>query len=258
MDSVGAITLSNVIASGNGTDPIENEFGAYLSNSSITQPTQVPQGITVVKSSFDNNDDYGLVVFSQRKITLTSVNASGNKVMGMQVDNSLSTVSSPVVINGASQVNFNGVNAIDAPGLGVYSLGPLTISGVSASWNFNSGIRVLTIASTGVTITNSQVDNNRSYGIYIGSSTFKAGLVTLSGVRVFANGFEDDAPGVYIISNNKVSFSGGYYMGNAGAGIYLDLYGGAASYSIAPTVVLIGNDARPTYNDADLRVYYYP
>ena len=110
-----------------------------------------------------------------------------------------------------------------------------------------------------VTISNSQVDNSLSYGIRTGrDETLPAGLVTLSGVRVFANGFDDDAPGVYVISNAKVTVTGGYYMGNAAAGINMYLKSGQGSYVISPTTVLFGNDARPLYNDQDdPEVAYY-
>jgi len=62
---------------------------------------------------------------------------------------------------------------------------------------------------------------------------------------------------VYIISNAKVTVTGGYYMGNAGAGIYLKLDDSLGSYAISATTVLFGNDARAPFNDGDLKKEYY-
>lgn len=252
--SVGAITLSNVVASGNSL------YGAYLNNAN--PGPHVLQGTTVTKSTFDGNQT-GLAVISLRQITLTSVNASGNTGSGILADNSQSDAHSPIVVNGINQFNHNGVDPDPAKwgfGLSLFSSGTVSVTGVNASWN-GWGLRISNpYTPATVTISNSQLDNNLSYGIWAGEPTtpHPTGLVTLSGVRVFANGFANDAPGVYIISNNKVSFIGGYYMGNAGAGIYLDLYGGAATYSIAPSVVLFGNDARGPYGDGDFTRVYYP
>jgi hypothetical protein len=257
--SVGAISLSNVNASGNVG------IGAKLNNSQITLPTQVPQGITVIKATFDNNR-YGLTATSDRKITLTSVNASGNSFIGIQVDNSITDVASQVVINGFSQVNRNGFGITDAMGIFINTTGSVAISGVNASWNkgidpasnFGLGIYINQRTPAAVTISNTQVDNNSSYGIWIGPETaLPSGPVTLSGVRAFANGFANDAPGVYIISNAKVTVTGGYYMGNAGAGIYLKLDDSLGSYAISATTVLFGNDARAPFNDGDLKKEYY-
>ena len=248
--SAGAINLSNVTASGN------TSFGALLQNHLTPLPTQVPQGITVIKSSFDDND-YGLVAWSQRKITLTSVNANGNSIRGIAAENTLSTISSPVLINGSSQVNRNGFGDAYGRGIDINSNGSVTISGVNASWN-RIGILITPYIPAAVMISNSQVDNSRSYGIWIGPiTTYASGPVTLSGIRVFANGFDDDAPGVYVISNAKVTVTGGYYMGNAGAGIELNLKTGLGSFTISPTTVLFGNDARGPFNDPDPKVAYY-
>lgn len=250
VNSVGLITLSNVNASGNVG------IGASLNNTQITLPTQVPQGITVIKATFDNNR-YGLTATSGRKITLTSVNASGNSYIGIQVANFITDVASPVVINGTSQVNRNGFGIVDGSGLLIHTAGVVTISGVNASWN-RIGMLITQHIPAAVTILNSQVDNSRSYGIWIGPlTTLPSGPVTLSGLRVFANGFDDDAPGVYVISNAKVTVTGGYYIGNAGAGIELNLKTGLGSFTISPTTVLFGNDARGPFNDGDLKKEYY-
>lgn len=248
--SNGAITISSVTASGN------KKSGATLSNLYF--------GITATKSTFDGNLWSGLSASSYRQITLTSINASGNTNGGIFASNNASSTLSPIVVNGISQVNHNGVDSsVLFAGLALFSSGAVTVSGVSASWN-GVGMQISNpSAPAAVTISNSKVDNSLSYGIWAGESTaHPTGLVTLSGVQVFANGFVNtvmgDAPGVYIISNNKVTVLGGYYMGNAGAGIELGLVGPSASYLIAPTVVLFGNDAMPDYNDyPDPKVAYY-
>jgi hypothetical protein len=245
VSSIGAITLSNIVAGGNVDD------GAILYNHILASPTLLPPGITVVKGTFNDNDSFGLYLESQGKVTVTSITASGNTSGGAYLNNAFSTVGRIVLISGVNKITANSIGT-GYPGLYVVSNGPVSISGVTAAWNHYIGIYIFTPAA--VTITSSQVSDSGSYGLMISNLTLPSGPVTLSGVSLIANGFEDDAPGALITSNAKVTFIGGYYIGNAGAGIYLNLVGPLGTYSIAPSVVLFGNAARGPYNDDNLEV----
>ncbi len=236
--SVGIITLKGVTASGNTLN------GANLANTAITLPTQVPQGITVLKSTFDNNLAHGLYLETLRKITLVSNNASRNTSFGVYVLNQLSTVSSPVVVSGVNHFNFNG-----GSGLYINSSGALAISGVAAAGNSLDGIYAFT--TSGATLKNSQMEGNTYWGVYLNTNS----TTNLSGLTVLQNGFVTDYPGINVVSTGKVFISSSMVMGNSGWGLLINVTNPLTDCKIAPNVVVIGNDAGPTYDDGNVLVY---
>lgn len=245
VNSVGAITLSGVTASGNLL------FGATLNNAILSLPaTQVPQGVSVTKSTFDGNGNSGVYIVTQRKVSLVSINASANHWLGIDADNSSSTVNSPIVISGISRILRNGLST-GYTGIYLNSKGAIAISGVTSSWNGNSGIDGYSTGG-GVTIKNSQVEGNANYGILMQVH----GTTVLSGISSNYNGFSYDGHGVYVYTPvGKVSISNSIIMGNSGWGLLIDVTTPATDAYVSPTTIVIGNDTGPAYDDGNVWVY---
>ncbi len=245
VNSVGAITLSGVTASGNLL------YGAKLINNVLSQPaTQIPQGVTMVKSTFDGNGSSGVNIRTQRKVNLVSINASANHWSGIDADNSSSTVNSPIVISGISRIIRNGLSFASA-GISLISNGAIAISGVTSSWNGNSGIDGWSTGG-GVTIKNSLVEGNAGFGILVQVH----GTTVLSVISAIQNGFSFDTYGVYVYTPvGKVSVSNSIIMGNSGWGLVIDVNNPATDAYVSPTTIVIGNDAGPAYDDGNILIY---
>ncbi len=239
IESVGFISLNNIIAN-------ENNFGgAYLLNNNFTVSTQVPQAITVIKSSFNKTvSGTGLLINSNRKITLTNISASDNGIHGISADNSGSTVNSPIVLSGVNRISGNSMRGID-----LHSYGPVTVSGINAIKNDTNYINSEGI----VTLTNSQFSDNINTGINIDST----GNIILKGITVFQNGFSlNDAPGVsVIITSGRLYVYNSIFMGNSGAGLYADVPNQFTDFYLAPTNIIVGNDAGAPYDDKEGVIY---
>jgi len=233
--SAGAITLSGVTASGNSLT------GADLLNSVLTKSTQVPQGITVLKSTFDLNGYSGLSIDTMRKITLTSINASENNYRGVWADNSASAVASAIVVSGTNRINHNGRSG-PYHGIALNSTGPVTVSGITAAWNPVDGVYVYTASS--VTASNIQVIGNS----YNGAEFYGNGLMTLTGITALQNGTNLNYSGVYVNnSTGKVRVNSGLILGNGAYGLWINVANTVTDAYVAPGVVVFGNDVKDPY-----------
>lgn len=243
--SLGAITLSGVTASGNALD------GANLVNS---YASPLAKGITVSRSTFDLNQSVGLRIDTLRKITLTSINASDNATNGVYGFNGSSTVGSPIVVSGTNRFYHNGTNLLSS---GVYlnSQGLITLSGIVSAWNGMYGVSANT--AMGVTAANIQVLGNTGSGLLISSN----GAVTLGGITALQNGTVVDKSGVEISNiSGKVTVTSGLIMGNGRYGLEIDVAGATEAerklkVSIAPGVVVFGNDVVSPYQGKQIEVY---
>jgi len=169
--SAGAITVSKVTANEN------TEYGAYLYNDkSPLLPGQVYMPITILNSVFNNNEDSGAVIYSNRTITISSVTANGNSGGGLELDNEDDFASSVILI-GKNQFNGNTNNGLEIIGNGM-----VTISGVEAGDNGSDGLHVETYKQ--VTISNSWVYGNVSNGIVVYYAP-----VTINNVTSMGNGY---------------------------------------------------------------------
>jgi len=242
--SAGQITLSGVTASGN------SHTGAYLENTTLTSPaTQVYQGVTVLKSTFDNNDAWGLEIRTRRKITLTSINASENSSRGVSAYNDLSEVHSAIVINGTNRINHNGRSGF-SHGIGLESSGPVTISGITAAWNNGDGLYVFTTSN--VTASNIQVIGNT----YNGAEFYISGIVTITGITALQNGTSSNSSGVYVYNPaGKVRVNSGLIMGNGAYGLRIHVATPATDAYVAPGVVVFGNDVAAPYEGKQIYIY---
>jgi hypothetical protein len=239
IESVGFISLNNVIAN-------ENELGgAYLSNNDFLVSTQIPQAITVTKSTFNNTiTGTGLIIISNRKITLTNINASDNGAHGLSADNSGSTVLSPIVLSGANQISHNGLKGID-----LHSHGAVTVSGITAIENETNYIN----SEGTVIVTKSHFSGNDSTGIEIDST----GNIILNGVTALQNGFvTNDSEGISVTTlSGRLYIYNSVIMGNSGAGLYADVANQFTDFYLAPTNIIVGNDAGVPYDDKEGVIY---
>ena len=148
--------------------------------------------VTVNDSDFSfNHDDYSQMMFSPSPaglgvealgdITLTGVSASDNGDVGAALDNSGCIFIFGCSGSGSIQVdvapdgkynyfNGNGINKGEGvgDGLDAFSLGEITLTDVTADYDYYDGADL----STGLdpTITNSHFDNNGEDGLYIDTS----------------------------------------------------------------------------------------
>ncbi len=98
IDTKGLVTLSNIVAFNNAS------IGMDVKNNgdAIT-----PQGVTVIKGTFDSNGATGLNIVSYGKITLSYLNASYNAGAGVYASNSGSIFKSAIVVSGINKLLHN-------------------------------------------------------------------------------------------------------------------------------------------------------
>ncbi len=243
--SAGAITLSGVSASGNSND------GANLDNFTLTNPaTQVYQGITVIKSTFENNNGYGVDIITRRKISLSSINASANTYTGVYADNATSEISSAIVVTGTNRFYHNGI-VNTSSGIYLNSVGLVSLSGITSFGNGYHGISIMT--ALGVTVSNVVLVNNGYNGIQVSTS----GPVTMGGVTALNNGIVTNSSGVWIISTtgSRVVLTSGLILGNGAYGVQINVANPTTDAYVAPGVVVFGNDVNNTVGGLQILIY---
>ena len=187
IDSLGAVTMTNVSASGNGQDGvnIENSYNAAK-----------PQNVTLKGSnSFNDNGWSGLVIYSYGAIALNNITANGNGVSGTILDNHISGSSSF-----AKTITLTGVNAFVGNtnnGLNFQSSGSVVLNRVNADMNDGAinaytGSGIVGTAHTGsITLVCGHTFLNEKYGYDL---TALAGPIIIKGIYSYANGSEISPP----------------------------------------------------------------
>ncbi|MBC7878194.1 MAG: hypothetical protein H7Y59_13570 [Anaerolineales bacterium] len=130
--SNGLVTITSVIANGNGGN------GVGINNS--TSATN--QGVTILGTNNFNTNGNGLYVLSQGIITTYNIIASDNDNFGAQLDNCDSVGAG---CRGASGVNVYGSNLFygnGADGLNVETFGAINAYSLTASYNGGHGARL--------------------------------------------------------------------------------------------------------------------
>ena len=167
IETIGAISLNNINATGNGTDTTGN--GVFLWNNTAFAPQKVSITGTNV---FNSNQDSGLWVVSKGIITMNNVSANGNTDYGAHIENSLGATGF------AQGVTLTGSNAFSGntslAGLYITSYGPVSINNVTANTN----------GDYGANISNDGADNPQKVAL-TGISTFNANS---SGLNVNTKG----------------------------------------------------------------------
>jgi hypothetical protein len=238
--SVGTITLTGVIANGNGSS------GALLNNSVITLVTQIPQAVNVSKSSFNLNTESGLRIFSQRKITLSTINAIQNTGTGIYAENTTSTVMSPIAISGTIRVMGN------TSGINLQSKGIVTASGITSINNKNTGVNIN--SSGTVTLSSSQIIGNGWWGLFMTAN----GNTILNGLTIMQNGYGgfDDHGAQISVNTGKLYIYSSIFAGNSGYGLYASVVDPTSGWYLSPNTIFFGNDVGTPYDDGNYYIYH--
>lgn len=216
IQSLGSIKITNLdvydSSNGNGAT-LDNAFTGSVGTVTVTTPTGV--------NAFNGNSGNGLVVYSNRAITLNNLYAESNSGTGVYLDNSLSGVSSPqsVTILGSGTFLSNGDN-----GLSVFSYGLITTNNLTANDN---GQNADTVTPTGWGVI---LDNCHINGPSCDSQTAKG--ITLNGINTFNGNFQD---GLDVVTPGAIKANQLTAISNGGNGAYLDNQWGAGFFGITLT-----------------------
>lgn len=228
VNSNGAITISNIVATGNNTSG-NGAAGVFLLNVVNPVPAK-PAGVTVngTGNIFTENETVGLKIQSSGAILVSNITALNNGVTsggGVRLENNGTSKVVGITVTGINK--FIG-NYLD--GLFIDSAGPVSLSNVTASDNISGGGVYInnkslgTSLPQGVTLTGTNTFiNNGDDGLYI--DTY--GFVTLSGVKANQNGHY----GLYVVNSagyipKNVTISGtNYFNENQVGGIYVHSIG---------------------------------
>jgi hypothetical protein len=204
----GTITVTDVDSSLNGNSidiPAIEGYGALLYNNRAA----VAAPVNVTNSTFNKNNQTGLIVLSRGIITVKDINASNNENEGATLDNrnagvvaGINVLTSPDVVD---NFNYNQDN-----GLKVYSNGAVVLNAVNADGNVGGG---------GILVDNSG-------GI---------GAVTIDGVRgtsISNNGGD----GIWVVSKGFITLKNMDVNWNLGSGALLDNQAGTTGVSILVTL----------------------
>jgi hypothetical protein len=215
--------------------------GVKLGESASTAP--IGGSVTINSSTFNGNNNNGLLVYAKGVLKLSSVVSNGNTRYGVYLDNSISTAVTPpgVTINGSSftanQFNFN-----TSSGLVAYSKGAISISHATANFNGASGIdlgeSLVNNGGSNVTMKYITTRNNTLTGIYVDSR----GKFTGSYITSIFNSNGNTWNGIYLVKHNSnVTISNSIFMGNDLAGIYVIFEPGRTATFTKTNVTVIGN-----------------
>ena len=214
--STGSISLDGVTADKNGED------GALLNN--CYAPTDncvgvTNNGITVTNSVFGDstiggNHWIGLEAYSNGLISLSDVTAdlnvlgSGAALENDQGDLTHGTGTTEGITISASTFGESPTTGNGYDGLNAYSNGVISLSGVTADYNANSGAELRSAAD--ISVDPSSFNNNGYYGLEAGSD----GTVWLTDVTADSN----NIGGAYLTSTG-VSVVNSHFDGNGGDGL---------------------------------------
>ncbi len=238
IESNGEINATNIAANDNGF------AGAVLSGG---------DGVTLngINTFNDNDNSYGLGVFSYTDIGLNNIQAnSNNGGQGVYIDNTAG--SGDVVLNGSNTFNGN------IEGLFVLSNGNITANNIEANSNVGNGAYVdnnLFGGNGSVVISGTNIFNaNGNYGLIVNSSEditasnitandnggfggsldnrSGVGDVTISGTNIF-NG--NNQLGLEVYSNGEISINNITASGNIGSGAALHNFTGSGDINLTGT-----------------------
>jgi hypothetical protein len=233
INSAGAITLSKVTADSNG------KGGALLVNSwSSTQSNVIISGYGVfngTNGSFGGTG-VGLDISSYGAITLANITAQYNMGSGADLYTVGQTVGHAVTLTGINSFNYNGDSA-DESGLLVNADGNITVSNLTASYNYSSGAILDNYTNWDINdfVAFGSVFVN-GFGIFVGNETvdgldvYTHGNITLNRVSANGNGSGGGDAGLELwaglgggIGNITMTCSSAY--GNVGYGLYVNTPG---------------------------------
>ena len=259
--SFGAISLNSVTATNNAFYGayVDNGWDNYLFKESVGTVTLTGYNI------FNDNNDYGLQVFSHGNMLLNNLTASDNGYDGVALTADKNVGSASVTIKGASTFNNNNGN-----GLYIDADGKVTLGSLTANVNTGSGAELYASdPGMGVTLTGANTFTyNSVFGLYVVSqgaitassvtasynSQYGAGLynafdalkpfnVTLTGNNSFNGnddmGLEVATYGTILINNLTANDNGLVALQGYGASLDNCFWNGSACDTITPKAVTL-------------------
>jgi putative surface-exposed virulence protein len=225
IESLGAISASNLRASGNGTGGYGHGVFLHNYNSDAAQPvTLTGNGL------FSENNYHGLIVQSKGAITAANLTAQGNGGTGAYLNNSswLAPDDSPqkITLTGANLLSGNYDTNLLVESMGAISVSSLTASGSTHGYGASlrnslgdpSVPQNLTLSGT------STIDDNYGTGLLI----YSLGAVTLGSISASSNGIASGSgDGISVDNGNGmlprgITLSGTYQIhGNEDTGLLL-------------------------------------
>ena len=214
------------ILSVNDEDQLHNVYpgaGAVLDNSAGKAKVTLSSTKNNTYNVFDNNQNVGLRILSNSSILINNTSASHNYSDGLNAENPNSTGSVTIQDKSSYPSSFFEGNTWD--GIHVYTLGAISIYGVSASNNGGSGLYLqntfydddlaVWLGKAGITINNrsntmSVIDGNDMFGIWAGSN----GTINVTNVIVNNNGGDGAA-----LLNNVAGGSGAVNVKTSGSSV---------------------------------------
>ena len=197
--------------------------GAVLDNSAGNAKVTISTTKNNSNNIFENNQNAGLRILSNSSIVINNTSASHNYSDGLNAENPNSTGS--VVIQDKSSYPSSVFEGNTWDGIHVYTLGAISIYGVSASNNGGSGLYLqntfydddlaVWLGKAGITINNrsntmSVIDGNDMFGIWAGSN----GTINITNVIVNNNGGDGAA-----LLNNMAGGSGAVNVKTSGSSV---------------------------------------
>lgn len=244
--TLGAITLNNITANGNGVDEAGNlGAGVHLDNKT---GAPLAKSITLTgTNTFNENFEDGLSILSLGTIKAYSLTASGNGGNGAYLDNQSGANTAGITLAGTN--NFIGNKGI---GIVTLSRGVISMTNLVANLNTQGGAKVdnsgsdiaaavniggvnsfsdngtLVVEGTGllvksrgkITLSNIAADGNSSFGVKLDNKTSAIGApgITLTGVSSFS---ANTNTGVFIEAGGDVNLSKFVADGNTGDGVFI-------------------------------------
>ncbi len=247
----GVISLTNLDASGNGSD------GAALYNYRGVADVKILSTRSTWANSFSDNNGDGLSIGTRGNVTLAGIRANNNAGLGTEIYNYDGY--GPLVVKTAKVSNSTFNNNANF-GLYVQNYGPITVDLVTANDNTGFGISLDNtshVLGQTITVTRATTNYNSMTGLFVISN----GKIILDGLCVMGNGgvgayfsnqqlgsvgtivltnkkgtnfiFGNAGDGLTIYSNKAITISGIETKQNTGMGIRLNSMGGVISLTNA-------------------------
>lgn len=224
LDSGQSVNLSRVKVTGNGLSggAVNTNGGVVMSDSQVDDnavagfyiqqftPTAA-KAVTILRSTFNHNrSGDGLSMIGRGRITLKSIQASGNGFRGVTLN-----------LRGPEQGKT-----------------PLLMDSMTANANTDQGVQVIT--SSNVTLSKITASGNGEHGLLLdGAATEVSPSVILKGRRG-QNQFADNTVGADIRATGKVLVSGVQASGNGQLGLHIRNDHGDLGVSVAE-ISAVGN-----------------
>lgn len=234
--SNGAIYISNLIAN-------NNHWGADVNN---LGSAGAKNGIKIYQSTFNNNENAGIIATSAGTIISNNLTAMGNQ--GPRAVVFQNVVGNFVGVSVLSSLGNNLIINNTGLGLEITTSGNVTLSNLNASSNGGIGVTLPNpIQGEGnVKIINSLFENNGDTGLIVQTS----GAITLINVSASFNGGSDLSVGAYLAGGARtITVYRSFFNGNTGSGLIA-----IATGKITLNSILANDNAHaiPNPNPADM------